>query len=82
MTQIELKPDDEISMLDIPIALRDPTGKELYLVQYPDKIENDVWTENVLVNDKDTAHLVAFEHQGSKVWKVNRMVVEAELVAS
>jgi len=82
METLTLKPDDEISMLDIPIALREPTVKGLYLVQYPDSIEADVWTENVLINDKDTAHLVAFEHQGSKVWKVNRVILEAELVAT
>jgi len=81
METLTITPNDELLMLDVPIALREPTVKELYLVQYPNKIGEDAWTENVLVNDNHTAHLVAFEHQGSKVWKVKRVTLEAELVA-
>jgi len=81
METLTLTPDDELLMLDIPITFRDPTVKELYLVQYPDKIGNDDWTEHMLTNHGDTAHLVAFEHLGSKVWKVKSLTLEVELVA-
>lgn len=47
METLTITPNDELLMLDVPIALREPTVKELYLVQYPNKIGEDAWTETV-----------------------------------